>query len=472
MQFDRAADDRINQPGLIEKIGFGSLVFFTFAVFSSAFDFVKFLALVRPSLIAAVVGLTVVVLSGRGVALLRSKVCIMFLVLTLWDLLCIPFAVWPGGAARTVGGEWLVTLLTVFLTGGLIANQHQFRKLVHVIAYSAILLSFIALGINALSVENRLFLPGSRYSNPNDLATILLTALPFLGFMALRKGNGVRRPLAAVGAVALLLVVARTGSRAAMIGAAVALTGLFFNVGMAQKLKLAIVGMIALFGLIVAVPGHLADRFITIFGDETVYDQGPDADLRAASIASSYSRKMLLMDSIALTFEHPVFGVGPGNFPVAQNELAKARGAIMGDWHVTHNTYTQVSSESGVPGLIMFLAAIFFAFRSITRALRIASRSNSPAGQDLCMLALSLRIAMLAFLSCAFFASLAYLPILTSLCGLAVSLEYCARSLKPATDGPKPATVAPPVSARGQYNLPMNGKRPLRALPRQSPYKA
>jgi O-antigen ligase len=338
------------------------------------------------------------------------------------------------------------------------------------IGYSAIILSLIALAIHNQSGEGRLALPGSRYENPNDLATILLTALPFLGFMALRKGNGIRRPLAVAGFAPILLAIASTGSRAAMIGAAAAALAVFFTVGFAQKMKLLIGGVLIFVVILAALPSHLMRRFTTIFGDETDITQlagsGRIDERTLSTIESSQNRRMLLMDSIAITFQHPIFGVGPGNFPEAQNDLAKARGEVMGNWHVTHNTYTQVSSESGLPGLALFLLAIIFCLRSISRTLRIPVPPGSVAWQDIHMMAATLRVSLVAFLSCALFASLAYLPVITILSGLAISLEFCVKKL---------LASALPITTplRGPQALYAPPRRPVQPLSgRQLPKRA
>ena len=68
------------------------------------------------------------------------------------------------------------------------------------------------------------------------------------------------------------------------------------------------------------------------------------------------ARRELLNQSIELTLKHPLFGVGPGNFQ-----------AITETWHVTHNTYTEFSSEAGIPALAIFLTIIGLAFRNLRR---------------------------------------------------------------------------------------------------------
>jgi O-antigen ligase len=221
--------------------------------------------------------------------------------------------------------------------------------------------------------------------------------------------------------------------------------------------------------ILAALPSHLMRRFTTIFGDETDITQlagaGRIDERTLSTIESSQNRRMLLMDSITITFQHPIFGVGPGDFPEAQNDLAKARGEVMGNWHVTHNTYTQVSSESGLPGLALFLLAIIFCLRSISRTLRIPVPPGSVAWQDIHMMAATLRVSLVAFLSCALFASLAYLPVITILSGLAISLEFCVKKMLASA-----LPITTPLRPQALYAPPRRPFQPLsgRQLPKRA----
>jgi len=78
--------------------------------------------------------------------------------------------------------------------------------------------------------------------------------------------------------------------------------------------------------------------------------------------------------------------------------------------------------------------------------------------QDLKMIALTLRISLVAFLTCAFFDSLAYSASVTVLLGLSVSLEYCAVNLAA-------TAVAPAMAAPAWQVAPSLRKRPAQRLP-------
>ncbi len=453
------APDRAPRLGLPETAGFCALVFFIFSIFSGVVDVIvlhaPFVKALRPSLLAAVLGLSVVVLSGRVRVLVRNKVATLFIALTFWFLFCVPFSVWPGGAARTIASEWMVTAFSLFLAGGLIWDSDQFRKIVHVIGYSAIALALISIAAGARTIDGRLSLAKTRYGNPNELATDLVTALPFLVFMAMRRGNGIRRLLAIAGFAPILLAIGQTGSRAALVGFAVAAIAVFLSVSVTQKMKMLVTGVAIFAILMVVVPGRIAKRFFTLFGDSASTIRIDDETM--STIESSRARRMLLLDSITVTLQHPIFGVGLGNFAVAQDVLAKSRGQQVGNWHVTHNSYTQISSESGVPGLILFLMAIYYSLRSISRVLRMPVPPGSGAWQDLHMIAFALRIGMIGLLSCAFFDSMAYVPTIAVMLGLTISLDYCAQRL----------LLTSPPGARAWRPQPVRftPARPLQAMP-------
>ncbi len=65
----------------------------------------------------------------------------------------------------------------------------------------------------------------------------------------------------------------------------------------------------------------------------------------------------------------PLTGVGPSQFANIEGETSREDGR-QGAWQVTpHNAYTQVSSEMGIPGLLIFLAAIIATYRTFKRIL-------------------------------------------------------------------------------------------------------
>src|SRR5207249_4894978 len=82
------------------------------------------------------------------------------------------------------------------------------------------------------------------------------------------------------------------------------------------------------------------------------------ASMAAASAKESADDHFAALDqSIRYTLEYPIFGLGLGNFGVASGTDVGRPEA----WRTTHNTYTQISSEAGIPALMLFVGLLLIA---------------------------------------------------------------------------------------------------------------
>jgi O-antigen ligase len=119
------------------------------------------------------------------------------------------------------------------------------------------------------------------------------------------------------------------------------------------------------------------------------------------AVGSAESRKYLFFRSLRMTAENPIFGVGPGQFMTGEAKMSKEQG-VRASWHVSHNSYTEVSSEMGIPGLLLYLAVLVSAYRELVglrkRGLNVQIRRT----------ALSMQIALSMMLVGAIFLSMAY----------------------------------------------------------------
>jgi O-antigen ligase len=129
--------------------------------------------------------------------------------------------------------------------------------------------------------------------------------------------------------------------------------------------------------------------------------------------------------------QHPVFGVGPGNFQTAEGTLSpladRQQFGVGVRWNAAHNTYIQVGAETGVVGLLLFVAMIGSAFLALSRSrLRGPDRADSRERQT--QLAQVLTASLVGFVVGAFFLSLAYTEMLYTLIALAAALQKVARA--------------------------------------------
>jgi O-antigen ligase len=173
-----------------------------------------------------------------------------------------------------------------------------------------------------------------------------------------------------------------------------------------------------LMGLLIA-PTAVLHRLTLLTGDEAT--SAGAADLSA--IESQWSRIELIKRSVYETVTHPLFGVGPGQFPVAVMEEAKARGEWF-QWLGTHNSYTQISSECGIPTLIFYVAVIIVSFQT---NLRIWKRSRDQKEfAQINTLSVALLSGIVVFAVCAFFFHMGYTGTLPILAGQTIALYFAA----------------------------------------------
>jgi len=387
-----------------------------FGVFSGLPEFTPGAARIRLMLVLASLGLFAVALSGRFYKVIESPIGKLLTLFTFWFLLCIPLALWRGGSFEVFIDDWSKSFMAFILTAGLISSAGQLRKIFHTIAYGSGVLATLALVFRHYDVEGRLGMPGGRYSGANEFAVTLLFGLIFVGYMYVR-GDKLRKAAALVLAVPVLLALSKTGSRGTMLGAGVLfLYLLIFGRGMTRA-KLLVAAPIILISLAAMAPESLLERYTTVFrpsGDSTSYTE-------AEASGSTQARLTLLQDSITITLTHPLVGVGPGNFMVAQQGVALARGEPYGMWHVTHNSYTQVSSEMGIPGLLIYVGFLIQCWFSLSAIIK--SRTVTAG---VWFMAHTGRAALVVMAAMAGFGSIAYDTGVPILAGLITALGFVA----------------------------------------------
>jgi O-antigen ligase len=165
------------------------------------------------------------------------------------------------------------------------------------------------------------------------------------------------------------------------------------------------------------------DRFKSLVRSS---DEMPESAAEASAMASTRSRAELLRRSLVQTARHPLFGVGAGMFMVSDNNDSILELSRQGLWHVSHNGYTQLSSETGIPGALVYIAAMYLCFRKL-RAVEKASRkiASLAAVSDM---AFALRLALIAYAFELCFTSSAYECYFPILAALTASFELAARS--------------------------------------------
>jgi len=193
----------------------------------------------------------------------------------------------------------------------------------------------------------------------------------------------------------------------------------FMRASIMDKMKFLVGGVLVLCLLVGVMPSRLVARYKTTVDDD-MDESDMDSGMRESAISSTQSRKILLKRSLIFTIKHPLFGVGPGMFPVADDDYARSIGLRKGQWLGTHNSYTQVSSELGIPAFICYFATIVLAIKgpySVYKRTR-----GDPRLADMGNMALGLHYCMIIYAVTVMFDYIAYSAMLPVFAGLAAAL--------------------------------------------------
>ncbi len=250
-------------------------------------------------------------------------------------------------------------------------------------------------GLTATGVE-RLAGP---IGEKNRYAQIMLMLVP-LGFMAFVAERRWILRLAALGSAGLTaMAMALTFSRGAAVAAGIVLLAMV----VLRYIRLRY--LVAAFGIglvvLIAVPQY-ADRVLTLgsvaslFSDDAV---GSSAD------NSLLSRATENLTAINVFADHPLVGVGPGQFSEYYRQYSDEIGiSVRAQDREAHNLYLGLAAEAGGLGLGAFLVAVIVTLVGLARARRAALESRP----DLAALATGFLLAIVAYLASGIFLHLSY----------------------------------------------------------------
>jgi O-antigen ligase len=267
---------------------------------------------------------------------------------------------------------------------------------------------------------------GNLFDNPNDLALHLVTMVPLAIGLLFGLRGGLKRLFFAGCAVLISVGVVATFSRGGFIGLVCVAAVLAWRLAKRNKF-LIIAGLpIVLLLFLVLAPGGYKSRISSTTDD------------------SGIARREELKRSLFVAIRHPLFGVGINNY-ILFSDLN----------HATHNAYTQVASEMGLPAMMIYILFLVTPLKALRRIGRETSATRRTSRYY--YLAVGLEASLIGYMVSSFFLSVAYLWYVYYLVGYAI----CFRRLYEASlidEGgqalplPEGQTVGEPVS-RDQVGL-------------------
>jgi O-antigen ligase len=362
--------------------------------------------------VTAVPAIAACLLSGGLRRTFRLRAPYWWMAFFVWMVLATPFSFWPGGSARMLFDYVRTDLVFMVIAGGLAVQWGEIRALFYTIA-AASLVNLVTAQLFMDTANGRISVSASgTIGNSNDLSAHLLLVLPFLLFVTMDRKRTllIRIPLL-LGIAYGLRIILGTASRGALLALMVGFLFMLWRASPAQRV-LTMVGAVLLGGLFaVVLPSVTLSRLGNLFGGE-----------HREAEESGEIRSYLVKQSIQYTIKHPIFGIGPGQFPNFEGHTRVTEGKT-GAWKSTHCDFTQVSAESGIPALIFFLAALGSAFSVVFRTQRRAVQKGNVEIANACFCYL---LSMVMFLVASAFIPNAYYFYMPVMVGLAVSIKFAA----------------------------------------------
>jgi O-antigen ligase len=348
-------------------------------------DWIPGLYVVPLAKITGVCAVIALALSLGQARRLPREVLYLFL---LFAQLCltVPFSVWRGGAFNSVlEFSKIVVIVPVVVLA--VSNLARLRWLIFTQTASVLVVAIVSLAKGQLRGGRLEGVLGGIYGNANDLALAIVLSIPFCLAFVLVGRSGFRKALWLFAAAVMTYALLRTASRGGLLAFVIAMGVLLWEFGIkgGRRYLLPLAGVIVLGGLLVAGRG-VKERF----AEMSASDLNGQGD--TAAHASAVQRRQLLWRSLVMTAQHPLFGVGPGNFVV-----------VSGVWRVAHNSFTELSAEGGLPALILFLLFFGRSFYNVQNAELLV---RGQAEQTL--LAGALRSSLVGFVIGALFISVEY----------------------------------------------------------------
>jgi O-antigen ligase len=331
--------------------GWGGLLLFSILLFFRPQDQIAAIGALHVSDLSAAIGLGAMVFLNlsRGKPLTRMTPELAGVIaLGVVILATVPTSIWPGGSVRVFTDLYLKVALIFMLMVNTITSPKRIERICWVIVLAFGLVSARAWfdygrGMNLVEGGRIAGAAGGFFENPNDLALNLAAFLPLAMMYVKRPGPAFKRVISAVIVVLMFGAIVFTKSRSGMLGTA-AMLGVFLVVSRSITPMTVLAGLVAGMLTLPLLPQSFYDRM------QSITDGSKD------DTGSREARRILLIQAWQLFLEHPVTGIGAGQF---QNY---GHPGYAEKWRVTHNVLLEMAAELGVAGLAVFSFLIVRAF--------------------------------------------------------------------------------------------------------------
>ncbi len=331
----------------MNKIGFRLYLLFTVSWFLHLTARFSFLGLLRFDLLLILVILATMVVGKKGEIQQSpsNDTSRALKILFVYVLVTLPFVQWPGSVLNAGIPNFIKAVVFYYFSIFFLTSEKKLKIFIAVFlscqcirVFEPVYLhltqgywgSFATMG--GYEFMDRLAGAPSDIVNPNGLAFIILSTVPFLYYFSFLSWG--HRILSLTVLPVLLYALALTGSRSGVIGLLAIMIGIVMKSRKKMVLLIAFVGVIAL--IYASLNADQKDRYLSIF----------DSDTKNAATASGRMQGTLADFEVAL--RKPFVGHGLGTSLEANANFA-------GIDIRAHNLWAEVAQELGFVGLIIFV---------------------------------------------------------------------------------------------------------------------
>jgi O-antigen ligase len=162
-----------------------------------------------------------------------------------------------------------------------------------------------------------------------------------------------------------------------------------------RKMQLA-VGLAAALVLFLAfAPGKMLERI-----EQIQFEGRAETGAEASTIA----RVELARAGIRMMEDHPLFGIGLGQFKALEFHYNPVLMGLEANPHIAHDTYVQLGAEGGIPALALYLAILTLTLATCRRA-----QTLPGVTEEMSALALSFQIGLIGIMVASFFLTAQYI---------------------------------------------------------------
>lgn len=325
----------------------------------------------------------------------RPREVNLVLLLLLAGLLSIPLALNKLEAFNSFN-EFLKVVLMFIVMVNVVRTEKRLKAMLLLVLITSCIVSAAAvndyrMGVFLRDLENNRIRGslGNLFDNPNDLALHLVTMVPLAFGLLLASRAGLKK-LFFVGCAGLIMAgVVATFSRGGFIGLVCVAAVLAWRLAKSNKFLIVAGLPIVLVLFLLFAPGGYKSRIASTNDD------------------SGIARREELKRSLFVALHHPLFGVGMNNYIVFSNVN-----------HATHNAYTQVASELGLPAMVIYILFLITPLKGVRRISRETSATRHKSWYF--YLAVGLEASLIGYMVSSFFLSVAYLWYIYYLVGYAI----------------------------------------------------